>query len=153
MTKLRDFEIVSNFQENLENFKKPVRATKYSAGYDIFNNTGKDIIIKSGEISEAITTSLKTYMLPDEFLSIHVRSGHGSKYSVRLCNSFGVIDADYYNNSKNEGEFFVKFHNQGPKDLIIPIGEAMAQGIFLKYLVTDSDESENVRTGGFGSTT
>lgn len=147
MTKLRDFEIVSNFQGNLENFKKPIRATKYSAGYDIFNNTGKDIIIKSGEISEAITTSLKAYMLPDEYLAIHVRSGHGFKYSVRLVNCTGIIDKDF------EREIFIKFHNQGLKDLIIPNQEAMAQAIFSKYLVTDSDSSENVRNGGFGSTT
>jgi dUTP pyrophosphatase len=125
-----------------------------SACYDIFNNTGEDIILYPNEISSAITTKLKAYMLDDEVLMGYVRSGHGFKYSVRLCNSTAIIDADYYNNSNNEGEIFVKFHNQGNKELIIPIGEAMAQFMFIKYLKTD-DDGDTVggdRIGGLGST-
>ena len=109
--RLRGFEIVSKY-ENDDNIKEPIRATKLSAGYDLFNNTGSEIVIDPGELSEAITTKIKSYMQPGEFLAIYPRSGHGFKYSVRLANSVGIIDADYYNNSKNEGEIFIKLHNQ-----------------------------------------
>jgi len=135
-------------------FTAPARGTKQSACYDIFNNTGSDIVLAPGELSGAITTYVKSYMLDDEVLMGYVRSGHGFKYSVRLANSTGIIDSDYYNNPKNEGEIFFKFHNQGDKTIRIPVGEGMAQVMFQKYLIADNDD-ETVggdREGGFGST-
>ena len=53
----------------------------------------------------------------------------GFKYNIRLVNQVGVIDADYYNNKNNEGKETINFK----------AGEAIAQGIFLKYLITKSD--------------
>ena len=164
--KIRGFEVVSEaslkkneqldctYQELLERIKMPRRGTKGSAGYDLFNNTGKEIIIKAGELSPAIPTYVKSYMQQDEVLQIHVRGGHGFKYSVRLANSVGIADADFFNNPTTEGHLFVKFHNQGTKDLVIQPGEAFAQAIFTKYLITD-DDADTVggdRIGGFGST-
>jgi dUTP pyrophosphatase len=93
-------------------------------------------------------------MLPDEYLGILPRSGQGFKYSVRLCNTEGIIDADYYNNPKNEGLINIKLHNQGNDILLIPAGEAFCQGIFKKYLLADGDSLEvgADRVGGIGST-
>lgn len=149
----RGFEVVSKYLN--ENIKEPLRGTKLAAGYDIFNNTGAEIVIEPGELSEPISTKLKAYMLGNEFLGILPRSGHGFKYSVRLANTMGIIDADYYNNSKNEGEIFVKLHNQHDLRLRIPVGEAFAQGIFMNYLLVDGDSLDNgaEREGGLGSTT
>ena len=151
--RIRGFEIVSKYKDEI--IKKPARGTKKSACYDIFNNTGDEIIIKAGELSSAFTTKVKAYMQDDEVLMAYVRSGQGFKYSVRLANSTGIIDSDYYNNPKNEGEIFVKLHNQGDKDLVIATGEAMAQVMFQKYLLVDGDSHEigDDRDGGFGSTT
>ena len=64
----------------------------------------------------------------------------------------GVIDSDYYNNSDNEGHIFIQVINLKDQDVEIKKGEAIAQGIFQKYLVADDDKAEGVRTGGFGST-
>lgn len=151
--KIRGFELVSKYAD--ESIIMPSRATKKSACYDIYNNTGADIIVKAGEISSAITTKVKSYMQDDEVLMAFVRSGHGFKYSVRLANSTGIIDSDYYNNPKNEGEIFIKLHNQGSSDLVIKAGEAMSQMMFQKYLLADGDSTDigNDRDGGFGSTT
>jgi dUTP pyrophosphatase len=151
--KSRGFELVSKYAEEKENLV-PRRGTKFSACYDVFNNSGKDIVLAPGELSGAISTKFKAYMMEDEVLMAFVRSGHGFKYSVRLANSTGIIDADYYNNEKNEGEIFVKLHNQGDKELVIPVGEAMAQLMFQKYLITDNDVDTvgGDRKGGFGST-
>ena len=152
----RGFELVSKYSETFkeDEFKMPSRGTKKSACYDIFNNSGETIILQPGEMSGAITTYIKGYMLDDEVLMAYVRSGHGFKFSVRLANSTGIIDADYYNNSKNEGEIFIKLHNQGLKVLEIPAGEAMAQFMFQKYLLADNDEETvgGERKGGIGST-
>lgn len=176
--KTRGFEIVSKYQDKFvfteaeynaqldirgisiddvkPLFKEPFRATSRAAAYDIVNNTGADIILKPGETSGAITTYLKSYMQDDEVLKLFPRSGHGFKYLVRLANSVGIIDCDYYNNSGNEGEIFVKLTNpeRSGKDLVIPVGEGMAQGMFQKVLFTDNDADTlgGERGGGIGST-
>ena len=69
-------------------------------------------------------------------------------------NNLCLHNCDYYNNPNNEGEIFIKLHNQGDKDLIIPVGEAMAQVMFQKYLLADGDsyDTGDERNGGFGST-
>jgi dUTP pyrophosphatase len=72
-----------------------------------------------------------------------------------LVNTVGVIDSDYYNNEKNGGEIFVKFHNYGPDEITIPAGEGMVQCIFSKFLITDDDDAIKrnvIRDGGIGST-
>ena len=129
-------------------FRRPNRGTELSAGYDIYNNTGADIVLQPGQTSDKIPTGLCSYMLGDEVLLLDVRSGHGFKYSIRLANTIGVIDADY------KHEIFIKLRNPYNTIITIKQGEAFAQGIFMKYLKAD-DDAETVggkRVGGLGST-
>lgn len=136
-------------------FKMPARATSGAAGYDIFNNTGETIVIEPGETVK-IATYIKSYMLADEVLTLYPRSGHGFKYLVRLANTCGIIDMDYYNCIENEGHIFIKLTNpeRSGKTLEIPHGEAMCQGIFTKVLFSDDDAYTKgpAREGGIGST-
>ena len=44
------------------------------------------------------------------------------------------------------------FFNFKDEDVIINKGDAIGQGVFAKYLITDDDVAEGERTGGFGST-
>ena len=64
----------------------------------------------------------------------------------------GVIDADFYNNPENEGNFKIILHNNGDRYAHIEAGERVAQGIFQKYYITDDDKVETMRSGGIGST-
>lgn len=132
-------------------FKLPKRATKLSAGYDIF--APYDVILQPNEEIN-IPTGLKAYMREGEVLMAFPRSGLGFKYYCRLANTVGVIDADYYNNPKNEGHMFVKIRNEGNKLMVINKGEAMCQMIFMPFLLADGDSFDNGedRNGGFGST-
>ena len=59
-----------------------------------------------------------------------------------------MIDADYYNNKDNEGHLWIKIQNEGNETVNFPKGEAIAQGIFLKYLTTDSDGNKNMERRG-----
>ncbi len=68
----------------------------------------------------------------------------GFKYNIRLCNQVGVIDADYYNNQDNEGHIWLKVENESEKIITIKKGEAIVQGLFIKYLITDTDNSINI---------
>ena len=85
-------------------------------------------------------------------LKLYPRSGLGFKYRVRLENTVGVIDSDYYY-SDNEGHIQVKLTNEGSKPMTVHKGEAYMQGIFSEYLLAVEDEVTEERNGGFGSTT
>ena len=138
-------------KELYDSYSLPKRSTKNSAGYDFY--ALYDYTLKPGEIMK-VPTGIKASMESDDVLFFIDRSSMGFKYNVRLTNQVGVIDADYYNNSNNEGHMWIRIQNEGDKDYIVKKGEGIIQGIFMKYLKTDDDiESESVRNGGFGSTT
>ena len=44
------------------------------------------------------------------------------------------------------------FYNIKEEDVQIKKGEAIGQAIFQKYLITDDDDAQGERIGGFGST-
>ena len=136
--------------EIYERIKLPQRATMGSAGYDIF--TPVHIILEPG-MTIKIPTGIRCRIEPGWFLGILPRSGHGFKYGVRLSNTFGIIDSDYFL-SNNEGHIFVKLINDSCicKTVDIPTWQGMAQGIFLPFGITVDDECNTVRNGGFGST-
>ena len=142
---LSDMEITAVYNS----IKLPNRATKYSAGYDIFSPI--DFILKS-KTNIKIPTGIRCKMDKDIVLMVYPRSSLGFKYKMMLDNTVGIIDSDYYD-SDNEGHIFIKFTNGSDKDLVIKQGMAFAQGIFTKYYLTIDDEVDNVRNGGIGSTT
>ena len=151
MSKLRGFEIVKGFEDKGINI--PYRKTKYSAGYDI--EAAEDVLIpsfKKGMAPTLVKTGLKAYMQDDEMLLLYNRSSNPKKKGLILANSVGVVDKDYYGNSDNDGHIMFAFYNIKEEDIIIKKGEAIGQGIFQKYLVTDSDNADGIREGGFGST-
>lgn len=176
-----------------QEFPLPQRATKKSAGYDIYAPFSFELA--PGEEIK-IPTGLRVIMEPDEVLMVLPRSNHGFKYYLRLANTAGVIDADYCE-ADNEGHIYVKVRNESginnfvfefialvvsileevlgtiiPRDisvksfayyvkskigttLKVEAGQGIAQAIFTKYLLVDSDSylvGED-RTGGLGSTT
>ena len=148
---MRKFEVVSEkfIQYGQTEFKMPRRATKYSAGYDLYSPI--DITIKPGE-SEMIWTNIKATFNPNEVLMIFVTSKMGKKH-IMLANGTGIIESDYYNNVSNDGNLGVRLINLGKEDYCIKVGDKIGQGVFTYFLtVDDEEEITNVRTGGFGST-
>lgn len=129
----------------------PKRATERSAGYDI--ESAEDVTIYPHE-QAVIKTGLKARMLPDEVLMIFIRSSMAIKKGLSIVNGTGIIDADYYNNIQNEGHILVCLQNNRDTPYEVKKGERVAQGIFLKYLVTDNDAETSMRkrSGGIGST-
>ena len=148
----RGFKVVKDeCRKHLEvEIKLPKRGTKNSAGYDIC--TPVDILIPAHGFSEPIQTDIKTYMGEDEVLKIYPRSSIGFKKKLMLVNTTGIIDSDYYENPDNDGNIGFAFYNMSDVDVLIKAGERVLQGIFTKYLITEDDNADEVRTGGTGST-
>ena len=134
-----------------EELKLPKRATKKSAGYDIYSPI--DFELSPGETIK-IPTGIRVLMQDDHVFMIYPRSGFGFKYRLQLNNTVGVIDADY-SDSDNEGHIFIKITNDSNegKKFSCEKGIAFAQGIFMQYGITFDDDVTDERNGGFGSTT
>lgn len=134
-----------------DNIKLPKRGTKHSAGYDIFSPFA--FFLEPNEVIK-IPTGIKAYMQHDEMIAGYPRSSKGFKFFMRLANTVAIGDSDYHDNVKNEGHYFIKIRNEGKETMKIEMGEAFAQFIFQKYLITDDDSFDEgeERTGGIGST-
>lgn len=129
-------------------FDLPSRATYQSAGYDF--QSPISFTLHTNEVI-TIWTDVRCKMLPDEFLSIHIRSSLGKK-GLQLMNQVGIIDSDYYGNTSTGGNIGVVLTNTGSEPITINAKEYFIQGIFRKYMVTANDLPRNVkRNGGFGS--
>ena len=131
-----------------EDIPLPSRATVDSAGYDFY--APYTVCLSPGE-TVTIPTGIRVSMDKGWVLKIYPRSGFGFKYKLRLNNTVGVIDGDYYY-SDNEGHIMIRLSNEGDKDLMITKGQAFAQGIFEMYGITKDDNTTATRNGGFGST-
>ncbi|MDD5901712.1 MAG: deoxyuridine 5'-triphosphate nucleotidohydrolase [Lachnospiraceae bacterium] len=133
-----------------DEIKLPQRATGGSAGYDFF--APYDLNFPPNRTNK-IPTGIRVKMNDDYVLMCFPRSGLGFKYRMRLDNTVGVVDSDYYG-SNNEGHIFLKMTNEtlDGKELKIHQGDAFAQGVFLQYGITVDDEADGIRNGGFGST-
>ena len=121
----RGFQVVSKFQHM--NVQLPQRQTYGSAGYDIRVLEGA--VLYPGE-TKVFSTGLKAYMLPNEYLAIHIRSSVGIKRQLMLSNVTGIIDHDFFDNPNNEGHIIVALTNYGNEPQEILDNERVAQGIF-----------------------
>lgn len=146
---MRHFEVVKDeHRKNSGDIKLPTRATKGSAGYDFYSPISVDI---EPMCSQMIWTDVCSKFEDDEVLLINVRSSMG-KQPVMIANTQGVIDPSYYGNPDNGGNIGIRLFNLGKTIYTIHAGDRVAQGIFVKYLITDDDDTTNIRSGGFGST-
>lgn len=116
---------------------------------DEIKNITKETKIKPTLVS----TGVKCYLDKNQYLELSMRSSTPLKYWLILANSIGIIDADYADNPDNEGEIFLQVINLSPFDIEIQKGETIGQAIIKTYSITDDDEAEGARIGGFGSTT
>ena len=141
----------AEIKEIYDSIKLPKRATCGSAGYDFY--VPVNITLAPGE-EKKIPTGIRCWMEEGWVLKIYPRSGLGFKFRLQLNNTVGIIDSDYYG-PDNEGHIQIKVTNDGRqgKDVVLEAGTGFAQGIFLEYGITIDDDTEEIRNGGFGSTT
>lgn len=138
----------TNAKAEYDSIQLPKRSTSGSAGYDFYMPFSA-IIPYKGELM--IPTGIRVLLDKDKFLMCVPRSGLGVKYKFRLKNTCGIIDYDYAF-SENWGHIIAFVCNEGSNDLELKAGDRFMQGIIMQYFVTDDDNTNNTRNGGFGST-
>lgn len=135
------------WREAYDSIKLPIRATDGSAGYDF--HTPFNVAFREGQ-STTIPTGIRCKIEPGWMLALFPRSGLGFKHGMRLKNTVGIIDSDYYN-AGNEGHIMAKIDVD--LNFICNEGERFMQGVFIPYGVATNDAPiANERVGGFGST-
>ena len=145
VSELEDNEIV--YREMYDKIKLPTRATSGSAGYDFY---APNVYTLSNGFSTIIPTGVRVKLQPGWMLMLVPRSSMGFKHGMRLKNTVGIIDSDYYN-ADNEGHIMA---NLTADDYVhIPEGARFMQGIIVPYgVATNAEEFSSDRTGGMGST-
>lgn len=130
--------------------KIPTFGTEFSAGADLYCAEEHEISICSGQKC-SIGTGI-SMEIPEGYVGlVFARSGLACKNGLRLCNSVGVIDADY------RGEIKVVLHNDSEYVREIKPGERVAQMIVMPYpkvsFIEVEELSDTVRgESGFGGT-
>jgi len=133
---------------DLHEIPLPKRSTRGSAGYDIVSPAEIRIPAHGTAL---IPTGIRCRMDEGWVLLIFPRSGLGRKYQIRLSNTVGVIDSDYFD-AENEGHIMVPLRNPTDTDRVIGKGERFCQGVFVAYGTAEEEDDFAERTGGFGST-
>ena len=129
-----------------ENAKIPFRATKSSAGFDLYS--AENITLPAGK-RVLVSTDIAIEMERNYYGRIAPRSSLALKYGIDV--GAGVIDNDY------RGNINVLLFNFGEEDFEIKIGDRIAQLIVELYYtgkmreVCELNQTER-GDGGFGST-
>ena len=145
-------QIKAHVVEVYNKIKLPKRSTTGSAGYDFFSPC--NLFLHFGD-TITIPTGIRCKIKEGWVLMLYPRSGMGFKHGIHLANGTGVIDADFYN-ADNEGHIHCKYVNDcaalGYNVVEFPEEKAYMQGVFVPFGITEDDEADGKRTGGFGST-
>ena len=134
-----------------ENAKIPFRATKGSAGMDLYACLEEPVTIAPHEI-EMIPTGIAIELESELYAAyIFARSGLAIKHGIAPANCVGVIDSDY------RGEVCVGLINQTEEAFTVKPGERVAQLVILPVILPDIEVVEALSdtdrgAGGFGST-
>jgi dUTP pyrophosphatase len=148
MSRIRGFEVVIDKKRKTANeVTLPTRGSSTAMAYDFYAND--DYTVAPNAVVK-VWTDVKAYMRYNECLILNVRSSMGGKFM--LANTQGWIDSDYYCNEDNDGNIGIFLKNISGETQAITMGERIAQGAFFNFLVADNGNTDNVRTGGFGST-
>ena len=124
----------------------PTRGSKYAAGYDLYS--AKQLVVPA-KGKALVPTDISIAIPENTYARIAPRSGLAWKKFIDV--GAGVVDYDY------RGPVGVVLFNHGDEDLIIEIGDRIAQLILERICMADVEEVEELPdtergSGGFGST-
>ena len=127
----------------------PSRGSKYASGLDLSALRG--YVIAPGQTVKVETGIVFEIPLGFE-IQVRPRSGMSMKTDVRVANSPGTVDSDYF------GDCSVLLHNTGDGFYEVKKGDKIAQAVLCPVVlpevivVKELSQKGDRGTGGFGST-
>lgn len=128
----------------------PTRGSAFAAGYDLYADTDREIVVEPGDTVEFYTGL--ALEIPDGYCGkIYSRSGLSTRYGLRLANCVGVVDSDY------RGNVGIPMHNDSDTPVTVMPHERLAQIVIEEcpdVIFYETDELTQTERGGngFGST-
>lgn len=138
-------KLAAELAEIYDKIQLPQRQTDGSAGYDFYLPQAVTV----GKTPVTIPTGIAVKLPKGSFLAIVPRSSLGFKHGLRLANTVGIIDSDYFF-ADNEGHIMCRM--LADKQCKLNAGDRFVQGIVLPYLTGTDTPVNQDRTGGMGST-
>ena len=131
-----------------ENAVLPTYAHDTDAGADIY--AVEDVVLKPHS-TNIIKTGLKVAIPAGYMINIAPRSGLSAKTTLRIANSWGIIDSEY------RGEIGIIMENTGNLSVTISKGDKIAQMLIMPTPMIQWEEVNQLDEtkrgeGGFGST-
>ncbi len=140
------------YKRNHPKAKPPIYGSDGAACFDLVAATREPV---GNDRVMTYDTGL-SFDIPDGYhIKVYSRSGQGFNYDMRLCNSTGIIDADY------TGTIKVKLTYDGPvtsRPNWPMVGDRVAQAMLVRNVKTELVEIEEITKetargeNGFGST-
>lgn len=142
--------MIINIKKLTKTAKIPTRQHEGDAGYDLYADIQKPIIIEP-HTTEFIKTGLAIEIPDGYFGAIFARSGLATDKGLRPANCVGVCDSIY------RGEYKVALHNDSVETRTVSPGDRIAQLVVMPYLNVEFNEVDELTDtergdGGFGST-
>lgn len=142
--------MVLNIKRLTDTAKIPTRGSDMAAGYDLYADTDKEIVIPPHE-TVMVSTGITIEIPEGYFGAIFARSGMARDRGLRPANCVGVVDPDY------RGAWMIAAHNDTDQPKVVEAGERIAQMVVMPFLSIDFQEVEELTetkrgSGGFGST-
>lgn len=130
--------------------KVPTKTHRYDAGYDLYADLSKPIMIPPNTTVK-IPTNIAIEIPEGYWGGIFARSGNATKRGLAPANKVGVIDCNY------RGNIIVALHNHSGLTQVVEPDERIAQLVIMPCLYYDFKEVRNLSNtdrddGGFGST-
>ena len=164
------FDFTTKIMDDMyESIRIPKRATAGSAGYDFV--TPFPFVLYPGT-KIWIPTGIRVEMKDSSYALLLVPRSKFAKHSIRIANTIGVVDGDYYY-ADNEGHIIIVLEmsdcSKSPdvkscfgnltknvtEPAVFHAGDRIGQGIFVEFGICFGDSNrEDIpkRAGGFGST-
>ena len=137
---------VLRFKKLSINATTPLRASRHSAGFDLYSAESKEISSQSQAI---VNTGIAIQLLPGTYGRIAPRSGLAAKHFIDV--GAGVVDSDF------RSSVLVVLFNHNREPFHVGVGDRIAQLIVEKIStpkLVEVDELDETKrgAGSFGST-
>ncbi len=127
----------------------PEYHTTGAVAFDLYSRTKETIA--AGE-TKLLPTNLIIETPLGYMLMLAARSSLAKKKGLKMANGVGIIDQDYCGEAD---EIHLLVHNYSSRDVVVEVGERLAQGMFVRIERGEWEEvstMQEINRGGFGST-
>lgn len=142
---------IERVKEEVNQQSPPIAASIFEYAPNVYDYVIDETVVLQPNEQKTFPTGLKARITDGTWLAIRVHDD--IKELVMLANQLVVGDADYYENSGNDGNYHLAIVNLTDEVCILPAGTHVARWWSEKFYVLENEiAATKERVGGIGST-